>query len=239
MPKFFYYIFFILLILNFNVANAEDVEIPEWVFIVYGFWTEEQISEQEFTDMLNYLEERDIIDLIFEKDYDVKTNFLLSIEQNQNPDQYTSCSSGWYVTGYFVPVEGDYSDKSVTITVNEESREFRQGFVDAIIVEGWGRTLSGDYLGWYDGSFHTSQYALDSHGIILTTGMIAIDDTIIDHDAKLMISTLPYPWNEIAFLSSDIGPSIKGKHIDLFTGEGKQAELETFRVTSYNNIVCK
>jgi len=49
----------------------------------------------------------------------------------------------------------------------------------------------------------------------------------------------PYPWNQIVLLAHDVGPAIKGKHIDLYTGEGKQAEMETFRVTSSNNTVCE
>lgn len=80
---------------------------------------------------------------------------------------------------------------------------------------------------------------MDSDGDVLTAGKITIDTTIIKHDVKLVIPTLPEPWNEIAFLSSDEGTSIKGKHIDLFTGEGKLAEDETYRITSYDNKVCQ
>ncbi len=36
----------------------------------------------------------------------------------------------------------------------------------------------------------------------------------------------------------DEGPAIIGKHIDVFTGEGIDAENETFRNTGYNNQVC-
>jgi 3D (Asp-Asp-Asp) domain-containing protein len=69
--------------------------------------------------------------------------------------------------------------------------------------------------------------------------MIAVDNSLIDRGTQIVISTLPEPWNEIIFLSADEGPSIKGKHIDMFTGEGKLAENETFRITSENNKVCK
>ena len=230
---------FIFLIGNFNVTNAESVKIPEWVFNVYGFWTEEKISDQEFTTMLYYLEEYGVIDLILHKSYDVKTNFLLSIMQNQYAQQFTSCSDGWYVTGYFIPVEKDYSDKSITINIGETQREFREDFVNAIKIEGWGKTLSGDYLGWYDYSFHINETALDQNGQPLVVGMIAVDNAIVDRGTKLIISTLPEPWNEIILLSADEGLAIKEKHIDLFTGEGKLAENETFRVTSYNNKVCE
>ncbi|MBT8173994.1 MAG: hypothetical protein HKP26_00740 [Nitrosopumilus sp.] len=227
------------LIVNFSIANAETVSIPEWVFTVHDFWIEEKISDDEFTTMLNYLEKQNIVDLILHKSYDVKTNFLLSMMQNQDAQRFVSCTDGWYVTGYFVPVEKDYSDEFIIINIGETQREFRQDFVDAIKIEGWGKTLSGDYLGWYDNSFHINETALDQNGQPLVAGMIAVDNTIIDREIELIISTLPEPWNEIILISADEGPAIKGKHIDLFTGEGKLAENETFRVTGYDNKVCK
>ena len=227
------------LIVNFSIANAETVNIPKWIFTVHDFWIEEKISDDEFITMLNYLEKQNIVDLILHKSYDVKTNFLLSMMQNQNTQQFTSCSDGWYVTGYFVPVETDYSDEFITINISETQREFRQDFVDAIKIEGWGKTLSRDYLGWYDDSFHINETALDQNGQPLIAGIIAVDNAIIDSGTKLIISTLPEPWNEIILLSADEGPSIKGKHVDLFTGEGKLAENETFRITSYDNKVCE
>ncbi|WP_371504215.1 3D domain-containing protein [Nitrosopumilus adriaticus] len=227
------------LIVNFSIANAETVSIPEWVFTVHNFWIEEKISDDEFTTLLNYLEKQNIVDLILHKSYDVKTNFLLSMMQNQDAQRFVSCSDGWYVTGYFVPVEKDYSDEFIIINIGETQREFRQDFVDAIKIEGWGKTLSGDYLGWYDNSFHINETALDQNGQPLVAGMIAVDNTIIDRETELIISTLPEPWNEIILISADEGPAIKGKHIDLFTGEGKLAENETFRVTGYDNKVCK
>ena len=239
MFKFFVLFSSIFLIMTFSTVNAETVIIPEWVLSVHSFWTEEKISDEEFITMLTYMENNKIIDLILHKTYDIKTNFLLSISQNQNFEQYTSCNDGWYLTGYFTPVESEYSGNFVTINIDDSSREFRQDFVDAVQIEGWGKTLYGDYLGWYANSFHLSNNALDLDGEVLTAGKIAIDTTILDHDAKVVIPTLPEPWNEIIFISSDEGTSIKGKHIDLFTGEGKLAEDETFRVTSYDNKVCE
>lgn len=228
-----------VLITNFSIANAETVNIPEWVFTVHSFWIEEKISDGEFITLLDYLEKQNIVDLILHRSYDVKTNFLLSMMQNQDVQQFVSCSDGWYVTGYFVPVEKDYSDEFIIININEIQREFRQDFVDAVKIEGWGKTLHGDYLGWYDNSFHINKTALDQNGQPLVAGMIAVDNTLIDRGTKLILSTLPDPWNEIILLSADEGFAIKEKHIDLFTGEGKLAETETFRVTSYDNIVCK
>jgi membrane-bound lytic murein transglycosylase len=53
-----------------------------------------------------------------------------------------------------------------------------------------------------------------------------------------MIPTLPQPWNAITFNADDVGPDIKGKHIDVYTGEGFQAGKETFRITGLHNQVC-
>jgi len=64
-------------------------------FDVYGFWIEKKISGDEFSTTLIYLEKYDIISLILHRDYDVKTNFLLSVIQNQNIEQYASCSYDW------------------------------------------------------------------------------------------------------------------------------------------------
>jgi len=227
------------LFVNFNNVNAENVGIPEWVLIVYDFWNDDLISDEDLESMLVYLENSDIIEFDIHYGNNHILNLLLNIPEKITIEQFTSCTDGWYVTGYFVPVESDYSDEFITISIDETQREFREDFVNALKTEGWGKTLSGDYLGWYGNSFHINDVALDQNGQSLVTGMIAVDNTLIDRGTKLIISTLPEPWNEIIFLSADEGPSITGKHIDMFTGEGKLAENETFRITSENNKVCK
>ncbi len=227
------------LFVNFNNVNAENVGIPEWVLIVYDFWNDDLISDEDLESMLVYLENRDIIEFDIHYGNNHILNLLLNIPEKITIEQFTSCTDGWYVTGYFVPVESDYSDEFITISIDETQREFREDFVNALKTEGWGKTLSGDYLGWYGNSFHINDVALDQNGQSLVTGMIAVDNMLIDRGTKLIISTLPEPWNEIIFLSADEGPSITGKHIDMFTGEGKLAENETFRITSGNNKVCK
>lgn len=229
---------FLFLVANFNYVQAYDVRIPNWVFTVYSYWTEEKISDEEFTNMLTYLEKWGIVEFPLGEKYDIQTNFLLYINETQTIKQFSSCSSDWYVTGYYIPLETEYSDEFVTIIINETSREFRQDFVDSIKIEGWGKTLSGDYLGWYDDSFHIANNALDLDGEILEIGKIAVDQKVIYHDAKVIVPSLPEPWNNIVFIASDEGPAIKGKHIDVFTGEGNSAKEEAFRITGYNNKVC-
>jgi membrane-bound lytic murein transglycosylase len=68
--------------------------------------------------------------------------------------------------------------------------------------------------------------------------MIAIDRSLIPHGAQVQISTLPAPWSSKVFRATDVGVGIVGQHIDVFTGMGRAAEEETFRITSNNNRVC-
>ncbi|KAF6246170.1 hypothetical protein C6990_10330 [Nitrosopumilus sp. b3] len=236
--KYYVLFSFLFLIIPFNYIQAYDVRIPEWVFTAYEFWTEEKISDNEFTNLLTYLEKWGIVEFPLDENYDIATNFLLYINETQTIKQLSSCSSDWYVTGYFIPLEQEFSEKFITIVINEKMREFRQDFVDTIKIEGWGKTLSGDYLGWYDDSFHIANNALDLDGEILKVGKIAVDTTVIYHDAKVTIPSLPEPWNETIFIASDEGTAIKGKHIDIFTGEGNNAKEEAFRITGFNNKVC-
>ncbi|QLH06214.1 hypothetical protein [Nitrosopumilus ureiphilus] len=49
-----------------------------------------------------------------------------------------------------MPVEKDCAGKFIGINIDEEPREFRQDFTDAIKIKDWGKILSGNYLGWYD-----------------------------------------------------------------------------------------
>ncbi|MCH7647787.1 MAG: hypothetical protein IIA83_04180 [Thaumarchaeota archaeon] len=117
-------------------------------------------------------------------------------------------------------------------------KHFKSDFLDTIKIEGWGKTRIGDYVGWYDDTFHLSDSALDMHGEKLLVSSVAVDTLLIKQKTKRVITTLPSPWNEMVFTVTDIGPSIKEKHIDVYTGEGKQAELETFRITGTENKVC-
>ena len=154
------------------------------------------------------------------------------------PTSFSNCSSDWYITGYFTPVESDYFGDFQNISLNDEINQFRSDFISVVKTEGWGKTISGEYIGWYDDSFHISDMPLDSHGEPLLVQYVAVDSEMIKQKTYLIIPNLPSPWNEMIFQSSDVGPSITGKHIDVYVGEGKQAELETFRITGTENDVC-
>ncbi len=241
---FFCFLIFILpfgFFTNQDMIYAEEVIIPDWVWDVYFYWKDNIITDAELVNAIIFLEEKNIVDLILHREYDTKTNFLLSIlemEKHDSLHELTSCSSDWYITGYFIPVESDYTGKFSKIMVDNEIREFKVDFVDAIKIEGWGKTLSNDYLGWYDNSFHLSDTALDSFGEPLSVSSVAVDSSIIEENIDLIIPSLPAPWDILVFTANDEGPAIKDKHIDVFVGEGKIAQEESYRITGYENEVC-
>jgi 3D (Asp-Asp-Asp) domain-containing protein len=152
----------------------------------------------------------------------------------------SSCSEGWYITGYFVPREDELRGTTEGIYVERAGNfDFSQTFLNETRTEGWGITRFGWSLGYYSGGWHRSDAGpLDASGKILSDGVIAIDRSLIPPGSQVQITTLPSPWSSKTFRASDIGVGITGQHIDVFTGTGKVAEEETFRITSNNNRVC-
>jgi hypothetical protein len=152
----------------------------------------------------------------------------------------TSCSDGWYITGYYVPREDELPDTTEQISVERVGDlSFSQKFLNEIRTEGWGITRFGWALGYYSNAWHRSDAGpLDAAGNILVDGAIAIDRSLIPPGANVQIATLPTPWASKMFRATDIGNGIVGQHIDVFTGTGLAAEQETFRITSNDNRVC-
>ena len=152
----------------------------------------------------------------------------------------SSCSDGWYITGYYIPREDELPGDTEEINVERVGTlSFSQGFLNETRTEGWGITRFGWALGYYAGGWHRSDSgALDASGNHLSEGIIAIDRSLIPPGAQVQISTLPNPWSAKTFRATDVGVGITGQHIDVFTGMGRTAEEETFRITSDNNRVC-
>jgi 3D (Asp-Asp-Asp) domain-containing protein len=152
----------------------------------------------------------------------------------------STCSEGWYITGYYIPREDELPGDGVEINVERVGNlTFSQEFLNETRTEGWGITRFGWSLGYYSGAWHRSDRGpLDASGNLLTEGAIAIDRSLIPSGAEVQISTLPSPWSSKTFRATDIGVGIEGQHIDVFTGMGRAAEQETFRITSNNNRVC-
>jgi len=175
----------------------------------------------------------------------VYIGFLLSpnlgaISGRMQAGRQSTCSDGWYITGYYVPREDELPDIEEQIDVEHVGNlSFSQKFLNETRTEGWGITRFGWSLGYYSGGWHRSDTGpLDASGNPLTVGAIAIDRSIIPRGAQVQISTLPNPWGSKTFQATDIGVGITGQHVDVFTGTGSTAEQETLRITSNNNRVC-
>jgi len=152
---------------------------------------------------------------------------------------HESCTSGWNVTGYFTPVETDYTGPAQTVTVNGTARSFYSSFLEDVQVEGWGQTKEGNYIGYENGQYSASQAPLNSLGGSLKNGDVAVDFSVIQAGTILTIPTLPSPWNTTRFTADDSGVGIVGKHVDVYTGLGATAKQETFRFVGDNQFVCQ
>jgi 3D (Asp-Asp-Asp) domain-containing protein len=149
------------------------------------------------------------------------------------------CSEGWRITGYFTPVETDYmsEDKTEVDIVGVGKMSFDSEFVRTVFDEdlgygeGWGKTRFGWYLGNYNGQWHKSDTALDAHNSPLKSNSVAVDNSLIPKNSTVTIPGLPGEYGKENFVSNDVGVTVHGKHIDVFTGEGKEAEREMYRVT--------
>jgi len=153
--------------------------------------------------------------------------------------QTPRCSDGWRITGYFTAIETDYKTEPMTeIDIKDVGKmSFNADFVRIVFDEeqgfgeGWGRTRFGWYLGNYDGAWHRSNDPLDSNNAPLRTNSIAVDNALIPYNSVVTIPNLPGNWSGNQFIANDVGVTVHGKHIDIYTGEGKDAESAMYRVT--------
>ncbi|NOG60030.1 MAG: hypothetical protein HND53_05975 [Proteobacteria bacterium] len=152
-----------------------------------------------------------------------------------------TCSSQWRVTGYFTPVEMDYSQtEQIQIYIEALGESLHSvAFLKAVKIEGWGKTKEGWYLGRFSNKWHKSNYPLNSLGRPLSTGSIATDKNIIPTGTTLKIPSLPNRLRHQLYVSDDVGSAIKNTHIDIYTGEGWQAEQTTFEITGKDHTVCR
>ncbi len=152
-----------------------------------------------------------------------------------------ACSSQWRVTGYFTPVELDYPQTAqIRINIEQQGESLHSAaFLKAVKIEGWGRTKNGWYLGRFSNKWHKSKYPLNSLGKPLNTGSIATDKNIIPTGSSIKIPSLPNKLKHQLYVSDDVGSAIKSTHIDIYTGEGRQAEQTTFEITGQDHTVCQ
>lgn len=149
------------------------------------------------------------------------------------------CSKGWYISGYFTPVEGDYSGPTIAVLMDGNiTKTFVGSFLDDVKIQGWGKTKEGNYIGYYSSSYHLSERPLNSRNRPLQIGDIATDPSVIAVNSHVTIPTLPSPWNSKVFTATDSGGNTKGKQIVVYVGEGKLAKLEILKINRPNNNVC-
>ena len=150
----------------------------------------------------------------------------------------SGCSSDWYITGYYTPNETQFKGPKKEILVDEKFEFYNSAFIKEVETEGWGKASSGKYVGWYDNKFHLENKPLNFHGDKLKIKQVAADPSVLPLGSQITIPDLPEPWNTYTFIVTDVGPSIIGKHIDVYTGEGKKAKNITEKLTSEGQNVC-
>lgn len=163
------------------------------------------------------------------------TNF----ESNENEFNGSDCSVGWRITGYFTPIETDYNsaDEREIEIKGVGKMKFNSDFLRTVFDEdegfgeGWGKTRFGWYLGNYRGAWHKADAPLGANNSPLETNSIAVDNSLIPSDSIVSIPALPDGYGKKDFIADDVGVTVHGKHIDVYTGEGKAAEREMYRVT--------
>ncbi len=151
----------------------------------------------------------------------------------QNP----GCSNDWKITGFYTPVENDYEGPEKDIFVKGEGEIYlKKAFLRDVRIEGWGKTRYGWYLGYYGKSWHSNIAALNTSGKPLTVGMVAVDPRIIPLSSRIRIPELSSLLGGEPLIASDVGVSVKKKHIDVYAGEGNKAKKLSYKITGQNSV---
>ena len=163
------------------------------------------------------------------------TSDHMSLRDSDN----SGCSDGWRITGYFTPDETDYdSGQMKEIEVARQGKmSFDSDFLRTVFDddkgygEGWGKTRFGWYLGNYNGRWHKADAPLDANDHPLQPDTVAVDNSVIPTGSTITIPDLPGDLGKLQFISNDVGVSVHGKHIDVYTGEGRDARRRMYRFT--------
>jgi len=149
----------------------------------------------------------------------------------------TPCSPDWTVTGYYTPLESDYSGDSRSIPVTKHGlQSFPRSFLSAVRMEGWGKTRFGWYLGYYNRQWHRNAQPLDAQGRPLTLGAVATDPDVVSTGSTVVVANLDKPLSEHRFVARDVGALVKNNHIDVYTGEGETAQKLTWHITGQRTV---
>jgi 3D (Asp-Asp-Asp) domain-containing protein len=151
---------------------------------------------------------------------------------------HNRCSDNWKVTGFYTPVEQDFTaqHKQRISLDKKQFFSFPSSFISEVKMEGWGKTRFGWYLGRYGGRWHKSQQPLNAKGTPLRLGAIAVDNQQIPKNSEVHIPTLHSIMLIDRFIAVDVGSAIKKQHIDVYTGEGRKAKTQTHQVTGLHRV---
>ena len=154
------------------------------------------------------------------------------------------CNSEWRITGYYTPVESDFQAEPTAKIVASGIRNLSisKSFLEAVQIEGWGKLNTAvdgkKYLGYYGKRWHLSDSALNASGKPLTIGQVAADERMLSPSSEIYIVHAAGILSSGFFIVTDVGSRIRSKHIDVYTGEGKEAEGLTYKVTRNHATVC-
>lgn len=196
---------------------------------------EEYFYEKKANEELEKEKESYEVDYV-EEEVDEPVTEEEPVEEEDEVPAEEDCTSGWYITGYYTPHEEDFSGNFLEVDTDAGKRTFKEDFLETVQLEGWGKTLQNDYLGYYWDSWHINDKDLDAQGNELIEGTVAVDPAILAPGTQITIPTLPSPYDQQIYSVTDTG--VTGQHIDVFTGEGKEAELEMYKITGEDNTVC-
>lgn len=139
---------------------------------------------------------------------------------------------GVTITSYWTAVEEVYREADPNApTVEIEVVDDETGetvtmtciaaFVEEVKREGWGLTLSGDYIGWWDEAFHLGTAPLDSRGNALVPYYtVAVDPQVIPLGAWVAVlpqgGEIPEKLLCRVFYATDTG--VTGAWVDIYVG---------------------
>jgi len=113
---------------------------------------------------------------------------------------------------------------------------FNSNFINAVQVEGWGKTRFGWYLGYYNGLWHKKESALNSVGQPLVIGTVAVDNEVIGKGERINIPAAEKHLDIKEFTANDVGSGVRKHHIDIYTGEGRAAKTLSYKVTGKHTV---
>jgi len=152
------------------------------------------------------------------------------------PTRLIHVVDGVTVTSYWTVQESVYAaadpdapEIAVPVIVDEDTGEIAhytciEAFLNEIKIEGWGETIEGEFLGWWDGAYHLGPAPLDALGNELVPyHTVAVDPAVIPLGAWVAI--LPpirgsiwfsKPYCRI-FHATDTG--VEGPWVDVYVGD--------------------